>query len=61
MSSVVDLQHINELYRHNIKCMQVKSVEDLNLMLKHKWVVSVYHHDIANMFVYYIDDADSAQ
>lgn len=61
MSNVVDLSHINEFYRQNIKCMQVKSVEDLNLMLKHKWVVSVYHHDIANMFVYYIDAADSAQ
>ena len=61
MSSVVDLSQINECYRRNIKCMRVKSVEDLNLMLKHKWVVSVYHHDIANMFVYYIDDADSEQ
>ena len=61
MSNVVDLSHINELYRQNIKCMQVKSVYDLNLMLKHKWVVPVYHHDIANMFVYYVDNADSAQ
>lgn len=61
MSNVVDLSHINKLYKQNIKCMQVKSVEDLNLMLKHKLVVSVYHHDIANMFVYYIDAVDSAQ
>ena len=61
MSNVVDLSHINEFYMQNLKCALVKSVEDLNLMLKHKWVVSVYHHDIANMFVYYIDDADSEQ
>ena len=61
MSNVVDLSHINDFYRQNIKCMRVKSVDDLNLMLKHKCVVSVYHHDIANMFVYYMDDVDSAQ
>lgn len=61
MSNVVDLSHINDFYRHNIKCMQAKSVEDMNLMLKHKWVVSVYNHDIANMFVYYVDNAGSAQ
>lgn len=58
MSGAVDL---SQIYGLCIKCMQVKSVEDLNLMLKHKRVVSVYHHDIANMFVYYIDDADSEQ
>ena len=61
MSNVVDLSHINEFYMQNLKCALVKSVEDLNLMLKHKWVVSVYHHDIANMFVYYIDAAESAR
>ena len=61
MSNVVDLSHLNEFYRQNLKCMRVKSVEDLNIMLRHKSVVSVYHHDIANMLVYYIDDADSEQ
>ena len=61
MSNVVDLSHINEFYSQKLKCMQVKSVEDLNLMLRHKWVVSVYHHDIANMVVYYIDDTESTR
>ena len=61
MSNVVDLSHINEFYKQNLKCMLVKSVEDLNRMLRHKWVVSVYHHDIANMLVYYIDDTESTR
>ena len=61
MSGVIDLSQINEFYRQNLKCMLVKSVEDLNLMLRHKSVVSVYHHDIANMVVYYIDDTESAR
>ena len=61
MSGVINMSQINDCYKQNLKCMLVKSVEDLNLMLRHKSVVSVYHNDIANMFVYYIDAADSAQ
>lgn len=58
MSCVVDLSQINDYHRHSIRCERVTSIDDLNTMLKHKWVVSVYHHDISNMIVYYIDNID---
>lgn len=54
--SVVDLSHISEYYRNKVKCVNVKTLATLNSMLKNEWVVSVYHHDISNMLVYYIDD-----
>lgn len=56
MSGVVDLSYINEFYKQNIRCVRATSLDDLNILLRHKSVVSVYHHDIANMVVYYIDD-----
>lgn len=58
MSGVIDLSHINDFYRNNIRCERVTSMEQLNWMLKHKWVVSVYHDTIASTVVYYIDDSD---
>ena len=58
MSGVVDL---SQIYGLCITCVRVTSLDDLNILLRHKSVVSVYHHDIANMVVYYIDDADSAK
>ena len=58
MSCVVDLSHINEFYARKIRCVTVHKLEDLNYMLQHKWVVSVYHDTIARTVVYYIDDTD---
>lgn len=60
MSCVVDLSQINDFHRHNIRCVRVSNLEDLNLMLRHKWVISVYHHDISNIVVYYIDDDNTS-
>lgn len=54
MSAVVDLSQINDYYRHSIRCVRVTRLEDLNSMLKHKWVVSVYHYDKGTTIVYYV-------
>ena len=59
MSGVIDLSHINDFYAHKIRCVIVNKLEDLNYMLQHKWVISVYHSTISDMVVYYIDDTDS--
>lgn len=58
MSGVVDLSHISECYRNKVRCVRVRSVNELNIMLEHRWVVSVWHRDISNIVVYYIDDTD---
>ena len=58
MSGVVDLSPINDFYVRKIRCVTVHKLEDLNYMLQHKWVVSVYHDTIARTVVYYIDDTD---
>ena len=58
MSCVVDLSRISECYRNKVRCVRVRSLNELNIMLEHRWVISVYHHDIGNIVVYYIDDTD---
>ena len=58
MSGVIDLSHINDFYAHKIRCVIVNKLEDLNYMLQHKWVISVYHDTIARTVVYYIDDTN---
>lgn len=60
MSCVVDLSQINDFHRHNIRCVRVSNLENLNYMLQHKWVISVYHDTIASMVVYYIDDDNTS-
>ena len=59
MSGVVDLSHINDFYAHKIRCDRVHNLENLNYLLQHKWVISVYHSTISDMVVYYIDDTNS--
>lgn len=58
MSGVVDLSRISERYRNKVRCVRVRSLNELNIMLEHRWVISVCHRDIGNIVVYYIDDTD---
>ena len=57
--SVVDLSHINEFYARKIRCVRVRSLNELNVMLERRWVISVCHRDIGNIVVYYIDETGS--
>lgn len=59
MSAVVDLSRISKHYRNKVRCERVRSLEELNLMFKRKWVISIYHDTMSNMIVYYIDEDDS--
>lgn len=56
--SIVDLSRISEHYHHKVKCKHVNKLEDLNWMIKHKWVVSIYHYDIIRTVVYYIEEEE---
>ena len=58
MSGVVDLSHVDKHYRNKVRCARVRSLNELNIMLEHRWVISVCHRDIGNIVVYYIDDTD---
>ena len=58
--SVVDLSHVGEYYRNKVRCKRVRSLDELNTMLEHRWVISVCHRDICYIVVYYIEDNDSA-
>lgn len=58
MSGVVDLSHVDKHYRNKVRCVRVRSLNELNIMLEHRWVISVCHRDIGNIVVYYIDDTD---
>lgn len=54
MSAVVDLLHVGKHHRNKVRCKRVTSLDGLNSMLKHEFVVSVYHYDKGSTIVYYV-------
>lgn len=60
MSCVVDLSRISKCLRHKVRCTRVRSLNELNLMLKYKRVISVCHRDIGSIVVYYIEEKDDS-